>query len=226
MIQSTSKRCEPLNDETPHTMPSDAPVRQAAILAGGAGSRIGGGKPHRRLGDRSLLDRVSDALAERFPRPILSLAAGQSEPNDWPGEVVRDAGGGEGPLRALEAIFDRMARTDSAGRVLVLACDYPLATAEVVAWLCDRVAKHPAAEAWIPVVDGRRQTLAAVYSLSVLPTLRKHLAAGERKLGRFVDTLAARELDADGFAAQFANINTPEQLASAEATLRGRGEGS
>jgi molybdopterin-guanine dinucleotide biosynthesis protein A len=67
---------------------------------------------------------------------------------------------GEGPLRAL-------ACAPGHGDALVLACDLPRITAELLQWLADQPGTA------VPVVDGRVQPLCARYSAATLALARR-----------------------------------------------------
>ena len=69
----------------------------AVVLAGGEGRRISGGKPHRRLGGRTLLERALERARALSPDVALAVR----EPGQAGGaevEVLTDAPGIEGPL--------------------------------------------------------------------------------------------------------------------------------
>lgn len=137
-------------------------VLDALVLAGGQGLRLGGVvKAEVLLGGRTLLDRALDATpgARRVVvvgPPSLARPGVATTLEDPP--AGGPAAGVAAGLRWLDA-----AGPPPADRVLVLACDMPLAAAAVPA-LRDLLDAEPAADGAVLVDDeGHPQPLAAVY---------------------------------------------------------------
>jgi molybdopterin-guanine dinucleotide biosynthesis protein A len=186
-----------------------------AILAGGAGSRMG--KPK--------------AMVELAGRPLIAypLAAAREAGLDVAVVAKRDS-----PLPALECrIFDEpdeprhpltgiLAALDAAADrpILALACDMPFVTAELLAWLASR--EPPS----VPRVDGRLEPLLALYGPHAAAALRGALAE-ELPLREAIAALAPTEIGGDELA-RFGDpgrlafsVNTPDDLAEAERILGG-----
>lgn len=131
----------------------------AIVLAGGLGTRLGGvHKPGLRVGDRTLLDRVLDAVPGADP--VIVVGPPQPVP---PGTVLtREDPPGGGPVAALAA---GLAALDGPSTVAVLAADLPFLTADIVAGLIDACTGDGA----ILVDDrGRDQYLAGVWRVAAL----------------------------------------------------------
>jgi molybdopterin-guanine dinucleotide biosynthesis protein A len=132
----------------------------AVVLAGGSGRRLGGAdKPALRVGGRTLLDGVLDAVADAervvvVGPPRASLPASVRQ--------VREEPPGGGPAAAVAAGL----REVHAPSVAVLAADLPLLTPAVVAAL--RRAADPADGALLVDADGRDQVLTGVWSTAAL----------------------------------------------------------
>ena len=106
------------------------------ILAGGAGQRIGGGKPQRLLGGTRLIDRAL-SLARRWSDQVAIVAKAPL----WPGlPVLTDDPSIDGPLGGLAAGL-RHARALGADAMIVLPCDMPFLPGEMP----DRRPAQPAA---------------------------------------------------------------------------------
>ena len=186
----------------------------AAILAGGAGRRLGGLAKHALTVDgQRILDRQRAAL-----RPVTSrvfLVGGP--PDRFAGTdlvVVPDARPGTGPLGAVYTAL--LAATTP--RVLVVACDMPFLTAGFLEHLeaaghgCDVVLPR----------DGRGlHPLCAAWAVGAAPILERLLDEGVRRMRDALEALrlhviegeALRVFDPDGRLLH--NINTPDDLARA-----------
>jgi molybdopterin-guanine dinucleotide biosynthesis protein A len=105
-----------------------------------------------------------------------------------------------GLVRALEA-----------GPVVAVGCDQPFVTPELLRALAQARA--------VPEVDGRLEPFPGAYDPSQLPVLRAALAA-EAPVRATVAQLDPPRLAVDARLVE--NVNTPEQLAAAEARLRAR----
>lgn len=93
--------------------------------------------------------------------------------------------------------------------VFVAACDMPRFHEGVVRELWTQLGT---ADAAMPLVDGRRQPLCAVYRAATFSPLRELSAAGERRLMAWVDRLQVIEVSLE-FPDQARSANTPEELA-------------
>lgn len=175
-------------------------------------------------GDKAALDVDGVAAAARVAATLDALfeevlLVGGSPPAGAPGRHVPDVDGPRSALRGLVAALEAA----SGESVLVVACDLPLVTPELllalVAW--------PEADAVVPRRDGRAHPLCALYRReSVLAAARGRLGEGSLALR---DLLASVEtswledadltqVDPDGTA--LTNVNTPEDLERARALAR------
>jgi len=205
---------------------SDTPLT-GLLLAGGAGRRMGRDKAHAVVGGVTLVDR---ALTVLWSVCEDVLVAPGERPLGRGVEEVADARPGAGPLGGLVAGLER-ARTPL---VAVLAVDLPLASGPVLRALA---AAWDGEDAVMPVVDGRREPLHAVWASAAAPALRVALERGDLALHRAAAGLrvrsAGREVwgDAAGRSAFWHNVNTPRDLAAVPALAagppeRGRSDGT
>ena len=191
------------------------------ILAGGLATRMGGGdKGLLSLGGQSLLARV----VERLEPQVAGLALNAN------GDAARFAGTGlpvipdsidgyAGPLAGVLAGLD-WAAEQGAETIVTAAADTPFFPCNLVPQLlhaADGMA-HPLALAATP--DPRRGSARhptfGLWPVSLRDPLREALANGTRKVVAFTDAhgaAMARFPDDDAFF----NVNTPEDLARAEA---------
>jgi molybdenum cofactor guanylyltransferase len=183
----------------------------AAILAGGRGSRLGGvdkglvhvgGEPIVRRQLRVLAPLVDECLLiAGDPRPYEGVAA----------RLVTDLHPGAGPLAGLEAAL----AATTAEALVVLACDLPFVDAALVTALRDA----PAAEAVVARLDGKAQPLAARYARSILPRVQRRLARDKLRMLDLMAELDPQWIDFPAGTRALFNVNTPDDLARAEAWL-------
>jgi len=195
-------------------------MTSAAILAGGRARRMGGApKGLMLVGGRRIVEREVAALRDVAGEVL--LVVGDAAP--WRGvdgvRVVIDRQPGRGPLAGIEAAL----AASSTETVLIAGCDLPLLDRPLLERVRDAA---PAAQVVVPRLDGRPQALMSRFSRSALPAVEAHLQKGELKLLALLDALDVHYLDEDalpdGAREALFNVNTPEDLARAEALLRGR----
>lgn len=188
------------------------PIRfDAALLAGGSGTRIGGGKPFLPLGDRPLAAWSAVAIA-RYAERLLVVARSRADAEavaeavadfvDAPVVPVTDRPGLDGPVAALLGAADA-----AEGALLTAPADTPF----LPDWAALALSPHGTAVAatdrphptvlFAPAEDLRRLTPAR--------SLRATLAPLNPAAVMFTD------------AALF-NVNTPADLAEAEARIARR----
>lgn len=192
------------------------------VLAGGGSSRYGGRpKGLERVQGMRIIDRVAGAL--RATSDGLLLIANAPDAATWlPGvRTCADVRTGEGALGGLHAALVH-AGTD----ILLVAWDMPFVPAALLADLRRRAAAT-GADAVLPESDGSRrgvEPLCAWYSVRCRPAIEAALDAGDRRVVAFheaVRTVRVPHTEVAAFgdpAVIFRNVNTPDDLAGAEAT--------
>ena len=190
-------------------------IVSGAVLTGGASQRMGSDKAHLDFGGVACATRVARVL-----RGICSevLLVGGRPPEDAPGRRVVDL---EGPVCALKGLIAAL-RAARAERVLVVATDLPLVTTDLllalVAW--------PEADAIVPRSREGPHPMCALYRReAVLAVAQEQLRAGRLKLQAVLDAVDTAwfgpeelaRVDPGGLA--LSNLNTPEDLARAKASL-------
>jgi molybdopterin-guanine dinucleotide biosynthesis protein A len=188
------------------------------ILAGGAASRYGGRpKGLELVAGRRIIDRVADALLEVTDE--LLLVANDPSASTWlPGvktraDLVPNAGG-------LGGIHAALHHAQSA--VLVVAWDMPFVPAGLLRRLREL---GDAADIAVPESGSRRgvEPLCAFYATTCLPAIDRSLAENDLRVVGFHANVRVARLPADEVAAfgnpelLFMNVNTPDDLALAEA---------
>ncbi len=182
---------------------------------------MGRDKTHLALGGVAGAVRAARLLASIVEDVLL---VGGAPPADAPGRRVADPPGTACALRGLVAGLAAAA----APRVLVLATDLPFVPVDLllalVAW--------PEAEAVVPWSARGPEPLCALYEREpALRVARARLDAGELSLQGVLAELRVARLDEAALAAldpggrALTNLNTPDDLARAEAWLESRRPG-
>jgi molybdopterin-guanine dinucleotide biosynthesis protein A len=185
------------------------------ILVGGQSRRLGRSKALLRLNGRTLLEHVILALSQVYSEDRLLLVAARPEEVAWVGlQCVNIAAQDKGPLAALiEAL-----RHSPDQHNLVVACDLPFLSPEVLALL---LARLPGQLAVIPEIGGYLEPLCAAYSQAALPLLEDQFQQGVFGLQTAASRLSPLLLPEqtirlfDPFLRSFFHINTAEDLARA-----------
>jgi molybdenum cofactor guanylyltransferase len=196
------------------------------ILAGGQARRMGGGdKPLLRLGERTLLERVVERLGPQCAAGLALSANGDpARFAGFPGPVLPDPLPDQpGPLAGILAGLEH-AGARGIARVVSVSGDAPFLPEDLVARL-----RSVASEGGLALAaSGARQH----YTIALWPTalrddLRDYLVQGERRVGAFIARHGAAVASWPAEPVDpFLNINTPADLAAAEALgLRSGSEG-
>lgn len=170
------------------------------ILAGGSSRRMGRDKATLPWADGTLLQWAARCLAA-VTDEVLVIGAPHGLPDRLPGH---------GPLGGMVTGLEAM----RGQRAVVVACDHPFLSADLLSWLRDLT---PQAQATVPLVQGQAQPLLAVYRADVLPVARQQLEHGQLRLGALLERLTVRwvaegELRSfDPELRSFRNLNTPEE---------------
>jgi molybdopterin-guanine dinucleotide biosynthesis protein A len=167
---------------------------RVAVLAGGRGARLGGGKPTARLWGEPLIAHVLRAaggdavvVAKRStPLPALAVPV-WIEPDQ--------------PFHPLTGLVHALER----GPCVAVACDQP--------WVTSELLEEVVAARAVASVAGEYEPFPGYYDPAQLPVLREALRE-EAGLRRTLARLAPPRLEVDP--ALVASVNTPEALAAAE----------
>ncbi len=190
------------------------------ILAGGESRRMGQNKLPLKVGDTSLLDRVHEALASRCSETLV-VGAGEHLPTT--ARLVPDLRPGrQGPLAGIEAGLSAA----SYRHIFVVAGDMPFLTADLVGYLLGLLTED--VPAVVPDIGDRLHPLCAAYGREALPAVSAVLDRGVRSVRDLLESLPGvryvgqKELERLGDPnLLLTNVNSPEDLARAEAALRG-----
>ncbi|MES2001007.1 MAG: molybdenum cofactor guanylyltransferase [Pseudomonadota bacterium] len=187
------------------------------VLAGGEGRRIGGNKPLRLLGDRSLLDRAVE-LGRQWSDMIAVAVRNEAQVKGGDCACVLDDPTIAGPLGGLVAAL-RFARDAGADAVLTLPADMPFLPDDLLGRLDHALGDRRAA---IASSGGQLHPVCGLWLTAAIDGVPNYLASHRRSLSGFAKAVgyAAAEWPA-GPNDPFFNINSADDLAVAEARLRG-----
>jgi molybdopterin-guanine dinucleotide biosynthesis protein A len=194
-----------------------APPAIVAVLAGGRGRRLGGGKPTTLLAGSPLICHVlAPARAAALETIVVAKRSTRLPPLDTAVHVEPELP--RHPLNGVHAALQLAGAREPAPAVVLLACDMPFVTAPLLAWIAALPGRA------MTVLDGRPQPLLA----RLLPADREAVAAALAAEEPLIDTLRALaprlvgvdELSRFGDPRRLCfNVNRPEDLALAERCL-------
>ncbi|MFN6977293.1 MAG: molybdenum cofactor guanylyltransferase MobA [Gemmobacter sp.] len=188
------------------------PDRPGVILAGGRSSRMGQDKALVHLGGRPMIAAVIARLAPQAAPLAISANGDPARLAAFGLPVLPDeAPGHPGPLAGVLAAMDWAAGL-GAEAVVTVPVDVPMIPPDLVGRLA---AAGPFALARTP---GGWQGACALWPVGLRMRLRADLGAGMRRLTDWALAQGAVAVDFDDEAA-FANVNTPADLARAEAAI-------
>lgn len=185
------------------------------VLCGGNSTRMGTPKELLPWHGRPLLVHVVEIVSRQVDTIVVSARPGQALPPLPPQvTVIADPIPNEGPLIGLEAAMDALHTRCRAA--VVVACDHPLIRPTFLQRLIDLLGDH---QAIVPMHDGQRFPLIAVYAMRTRTTLTQLIAEGVRSVQRFAEACPARFVDSSFFRdvdpqlASLRNVNQPSDLA-------------
>lgn len=186
--------------------------RIAVILAGGKSRRFGSDKAFAKVGvgEKNSLEVLAGSLRESGFEILISTNHPQHSVFGFP--ILPDASPFQGPLSALLSVLQR----SRAERILLTACDMPFLSSRLVELLWSEGKKS---EVTLFASEEGPSPLPGIYSRSLLPSIQKKIALGERSLVSLLETghtikILKPELwsFADPARQVFKNINTPKDL--------------
>lgn len=193
-----------------------------AIIAGGPAKRLGGvSKPFLTVGGRTIAARQLELFGAAGLARVFVIA---NDPAPWAAlgvDVRPDLVGGAGPLGGIHAA---LTAADDCDAVICVAGDLPFVTPALLAALRERA---PQADAVAPRSTRGIEPLCARYARALLPAIDQRVRAGDLAVhelleGRAVDWIAGPDLATlDPDRRSFFNVNTPEDLARADAMAAG-----
>ena len=188
-----------------------------AVQAGGRSSRMGEDKALLDLAGKPLYRHVMERLDGLGDEMFLTSNNSELlELDDV--RVVPDADPGAGALNGLLTAL--VAARGS--HVLAAACDMPFVSRELFAYMLKRMDCY---DVVVPCPGGCYEPLHAVYARTAVPAVQAALSDGRKRMVSFfkevrvllIGDAVLKRFDPDGMV--FFNINTPEDLITAERYL-------
>lgn len=189
-----------------------------AILAGGQASRMGGAdKAMIPLAGTPLVAHVLARLRPQVARVLISANGDPVRFAHFDCEVIADAAA-QGPLSGILATLLR-AHDLGATHVASTPVDTPFLPEDLVEQLAATSQKSPEGFALASATDGLHP-VCGLWPVTLAPALALFLAQGNARVTRFTDGHRPA-LCVFPDRRSFMNLNTPEDLATAEALLKG-----
>ena len=186
------------------------------ILAGGKSSRLGRNKAAELIGGIPLIERVINSLKPITNR-ILQVTAQNSDcsPAVAAIEMIEDIYPGRGPLGG---IYTGLCSSRTVANIVV-GCDMPFLNTSLLEHMTKLLSSYDAIVPRWP--NGRIEPLHAVYSISCIPMIKRHLDNDQLSIGGCLKKMHVLHLNKRGFSnfdpefLSFFNINTKEDVAFA-----------
>jgi len=182
----------------------------AAILAGGASSRMGTNKALLLVDGVPIITRTYQILARLF-REVIIVTNMPEEYAFIPCRKVPDIHPGYGSIAGLQSALAH----STFSRTFVTACDMPYLNPGLIRLLCT---VDETADAVVPLnSEGLREPLHAVYARSSLPAIDTAIAANDRSILHILDHVQTRLVGQDetgntaGDSTAFMNVNTMDE---------------
>lgn len=197
-----------------------APAREltAVLLAGGHSRRMGIDKASLTFRGAPLLPALVERLGSICSGGVIAVKrSGQTLPALPDGtRVVDDLLPDLGPLGGL---LTGLAVAPTPW-VFLTACDLPLLDVRLIDWMRRQPAQ---ADVVLPMRDGHAEPVHAIYGVRCLGAIKRSILSGELGMGAWLGSMRVARLDESAWrpvhpsGASFVNVNTPEDLARAEA---------
>lgn len=188
-------------------------MRLCVVLAGGAGSRMGGKKPQRLYQERALGDHAL-ALAAIFADQVAISVREQRQADELPPvPLLFDPPEIEGPLAGVASSLVHGARI-GASHVLTIPCDTPHLPDDLYTRLEEALVERPLALAASAGDSHQRHPTCTLWRTAALEPLLRYAHSGRRSLhGLLAELNGTQVVWQDPKGKLFLNLNTPEDLA-------------
>jgi len=195
-----------------------------ALLAGGRSLRMGRDKCLVDLAGQPMVSRVIARLRPQVHRIVI---VANDDPSRFSGTclpVVCDTVEGRaGPLAGLHAALEwALSETPESQLVATVPVDTPFFPTDMVARLLVALRTTDTGSA-IAASGGTRHPVAGLWEVALIGEVENALRSGVRAMTRFAELQKSAVVDfpaiGDGTIDPFFNVNTPDELAQAEALL-------
>jgi molybdopterin-guanine dinucleotide biosynthesis protein A len=180
-------------------------VAAGAVLCGGRSSRMGRDKAFVEVDGTPMAARVATALRAAGCAPVVAIGGDAEMLGALDLAVISDDHPGDGPLGGILTALARIP-APADGTIVVVSCDIPWLTADVVGALVAARGDHDVAVARTE----RREPLCAAWRSPPPPALAASFAAGGRAVHAALERLDAVDVDCEPAALR--NVNSPADL--------------
>lgn len=182
------------------------------ILAGGKSRRMGEEKGLLHLGGKYMIEYAINVLREVCDEIIISENSNAYDFLGYP--VVADIFPNSGPMGG---IYSAMKHSDTELN-LVISCDMPFITKEILCFLIDNISNHEVAVPWYG--DQKFEPMCAVYHQNVIPVFEKFIQDNNFKIPDAYKQVKTNKIqmssDLEVYNPQlFENINSKKELQKA-----------
>ncbi|MCC9623852.1 molybdenum cofactor guanylyltransferase [Thalassospira sp. MA62] len=195
-------------------------VALGLILAGGDGQRMGGNKPFRKVGGKSLIARVIDIAQAQCDQVMISSNAGPDVFAEYGLTVVADQPApGQGPLGGILAGLHAL--PDDIDWLVTFPVDCPIVPLDMVARL-RAAAEDAGAKAAFASHADRDHYLSSIWHRDTAPVIADLLASDDRRVRGPLQALDAPRVvfeDQVSGLEPFTNVNTPDDLRTVKVAL-------
>ncbi|MFY9397717.1 MAG: molybdenum cofactor guanylyltransferase [Desulfomonilia bacterium] len=180
------------------------------VLIGGKSSRFGRDKVVTPMGERMLVERVTEVIAPLFDEVIL---IGHRRPGLEAFSIVEDLVPGQGPLGGIRTALS----VSKTSHCFVFAADMPNLDRSFIEYMISVSGDH---DIVIPVWSQGREPLHAIYHRRILPVVEELLESGTHRIFDLLNSVNPLVIPEEIIrrytdpAVIFANINTLSDLAS------------
>jgi molybdopterin-guanine dinucleotide biosynthesis protein A len=180
-------------------------VAAGAVLCGGRSSRMGRDKALVEVAGAPMAARVAAALRAAGCDPVVAVGGDAESLGALDLTVISDDHPGDGPLGGILTALARIP-TPVDGTIVVVSCDIPWLTGDIVGALVEARRDHDVAVARTE----RREPLCAAWVCPAPAALAASFAAGGRAVHAALDRLDTVDVACDPAALR--NVNSPADL--------------
>ena len=183
------------------------------LLAGGQSSRMGTNKALLRFASgETVIERILARVAPLCRETLIVT----NTPDTYAFLKLPMYGDVYPGMSSLGGIYTGVLKAREQ-RSLVLSCDLPLVSPQLLTFLLDLPFDYDVLMPWI---GGRQQPLHAIYGKSCLPAMQAQIEAGDLKIVNLLEVLRGRIVHDDELRQEwltsFRNMNTPEDWAEVQ----------
>jgi molybdenum cofactor guanylyltransferase len=192
----------------------------AIILSGGKSSRMGTNKALLKLNEKTTIERMVDILKVYF-NDIILVTNDMDSYQSLGVKMVSDHYPGKGPLAGFHAGL----KASDYDVNFIVACDMPFISGELAATLVEKIDHY---DALVPVINGKKQTLCAVFRKKTVDKMEECIENGRLPIKHLLDHLnvlyvTEKDLDINSnidLERVFFNMNHPHEYEDAKKWLK------